>query len=76
MKSIHPVLSKSVFIVEEEATDLTARIIKNNESPLKLYTSRSGHVKKQAKESWTHRYIFPLTIFENMNLSPNFIIVY
>ena len=36
MKSIHPVLSKSLFIVEEEeATDLTARIIKNNESPLK-----------------------------------------
>ena len=63
-----------MFIVEEEATDLTARIIKNNESPLKLYI-RSGHANKQGKRAGQHRYILPLTIFENMNLSPNYIIV-
>ena len=67
-----------MFIFEEAATDLSARIIKNNESPLKLHI-RSGHANKQGEESWTtqiYRYIFPLTIFENRNLSPNYIIVY
>ena len=54
---VSSVLSKSVFIVEEEATDLSARIIKNNESPLKLYI-RSGHANKQGEESWTTQISF------------------